>query len=98
MRIEDWRAEIDEIDAELLRLVNRRARIAVQVGALKSVGGLPVRDPDRERDVLARACRENSGPLDGQAVARIFRRIIRESRRAEDAAARAAFGHGSAVR
>lgn len=97
MRIEDWRAEIDEIDAQLLRLVNRRARIAVRVGALKSVAGLPLRDPARESDVLARACRENSGPLDGQAVARIFRRIIRESRRAEDAAARAVAGQGSRV-
>jgi len=98
MSIKDWRAEIDEIDAELLRLVNRRARIAVRVGALKCAAGLPVRDPARERDVLARACRENAGPLDAQAVARIFRRIIRESRRAEDAAAGAAAGRGSVAR
>ena len=87
MGIDDWRNEIDAIDEELLRLVNRRARIAVRLGALKRVAGLPLADPARERDVLARACRDNEGPLDAEAVARIFRRIIRESRRAETLAA-----------
>ena len=87
MGIDDWRNEIDAIDEELLRLVNRRARIAVRLGALKSVAGLPVADPARERDVLARARRDNEGPLDAEAVTRIFRRIIRESRRAEMQAA-----------
>jgi chorismate mutase-like protein len=97
MGIEDWRKEIDAIDGELLRLVNRRARIALRLGALKSVAGLPLADPERERDVLARARRGNSGPLDGEAVARIFRRIIRESRRAETAAAHARVAEGAEV-
>lgn len=92
MGIDDWRNEIDAIDEELLRLVNRRARIALRLGALKSVAGLPLNDPARERDVLARACRDNEGPLDAEAVARIFRRIIRESRRAETLAAGAHAG------
>ncbi|MFN2494249.1 MAG: chorismate mutase, partial [Pyrinomonadaceae bacterium] len=52
MDIEYWRTEIDEIDRELLRLLNRRARLAMKVGALKRVAGLPCCDPDRERVVL----------------------------------------------
>ncbi|MDT7780050.1 MAG: chorismate mutase [Acidobacteriota bacterium] len=83
MSIEDWRAQIDEIDGELLRLLNRRASLAAQIGALKRHAGLPLYDAGRERDVLARACRDNRGPLDEGAVARIFRRVIRESRRVE---------------
>jgi len=81
MRIEDWRAEIDEIDNELLRLINRRARLAVKIGLEKTSAGLPLNDPERERRVLMRACRANAGPLDDCAVAKIFRRIIGESRR-----------------
>jgi len=83
MSIEDWRARIDELDNELLRLLNTRARLAVQIGILKRRAGLPIQDAERERDVLARACRANAGPLDERAVAEIFRRIILESRRLE---------------
>ena len=35
MDIEHWRKEIDEVDAELLRLLSVRARLALKVGALK---------------------------------------------------------------
>lgn len=83
MNIETQRAEIDAIDGELLNLINRRARVAVEVGRLKRSAGFPFLDSVREREVLARACQNNAGPLDEDAVARIFRRIIRESRRVE---------------
>jgi chorismate mutase len=33
MDIEHWRKEIDEVDLELLRLLNVRARLALKVGA-----------------------------------------------------------------
>jgi chorismate mutase len=87
MGIEDWRAEIDSIDNELLRLINRRARLAVKVGMFKQKAGLPLCDRHREREVLARAQCVNLGPLDDQAVAKIFRRIIYESRRIQTVAA-----------
>ena len=83
MTIEDWRAEIDAVDAELLRLLNARAALAIRVGETKRSAGLSVADGAREREVVERARRANAGPLDSAAVARLFRRIIRESRRAE---------------
>ncbi len=81
MTIEDWRVEIDKIDAELLRLLNARAEIAVRVGESKRVAGLSVCDRGREREVIDRARANNRGPLDGVAVERLFRAVIRESRR-----------------
>ena len=86
MDIEYWRKEIDDIDAELLQLLNMRARLALKVGALKQAQDLPICDPDRERDVLQRLQEINSGPLDERAVGKVFRRIIRESRRLESIA------------
>lgn len=80
MNIEYWRTEIDETDRELLRLLNRRARLAIKVGALKRAAGLPCSDPEREHAVLRELQKANAGPLDGRAVAKLFRRIIRESR------------------
>jgi chorismate mutase len=81
MTIEDWRVEIDKIDAELLRLLNARAEIAVRVGETKRIEGLSVLNRGREREVIERARRNNRGPLDDEAVERLFRAVIRESRR-----------------
>ena len=81
MTIEDWRVEIDKIDGELLRLLNARAEIALRVGESKRVEGLSVCDRGREREVIERARANNRGPLDGEAVERLFRAVIRESRR-----------------
>jgi chorismate mutase len=83
MDIDHWRKEIDDIDAELLRLLNMRARLALKVGALKQALDLPVSDPERERIVLQRLEELNDGPLDQRAVGKVFRRIIRESRRVQ---------------
>ena len=83
MNIEYWRAEIDEVDRELLRLLNRRARLAIKVGALKRAAGRPCSDPDREQLVLDTLRQANTGPLDSRAVTKLFRRIIGESRRIE---------------
>ena len=85
MDIEHWRKEIDDIDAELLRLLNMRARLALKVGALKQAADLPCRDPERELYVLRRLQEINDGPLDERAVGKVFRRIIRESRRVQAA-------------
>ena len=83
MDIDHWRREIDDIDAELLRLLNMRARLALKVGALKQAADLPCCDPERERNVLQRLRELNDGPLDERAVGRVFRRIIHESRRVQ---------------
>ena len=83
MDIEHWRKEIDEIDKEILRLLNMRARLAIKVGVLKKEANLPFCDPDRERYVLGRLQDLNDGPLDRRAIGKLFRRIIRESRRIE---------------
>ncbi len=77
MRSEDWRAELDSIDNELLRLLNRRARVAVKVGSAEAV----TQSGDAV-EALERACRANAGPLGEQAVAKIFRRIVSETRSA----------------
>lgn len=78
-KMDDPRAEIDQIDAELLRLLNRRAAIALQVGEAKANREVPLCDPNREREVISRLADLNQGPLDQKSVANIFHRIIDES-------------------
>jgi prephenate dehydratase/chorismate mutase len=73
------RAEIDSIDTQLLGLLNRRAEIALRVGARKLDADAALCDPNREREVLTRLRGANAGPLDDHAVENIFGRIIDES-------------------
>jgi chorismate mutase-like protein len=79
--LEDWRQEIDTLDAELLRLLNRRATIACEIAAIKVASGLPAYDAKRESQVLERIAARNSGPFDSESVAAVFRSIIQETRR-----------------
>lgn len=81
MTIENWRSEIDTVDTELLRLLNTRARLALQVGASKTASGLSLCDHTREMEVIERMCEQNEGPLDERAIVELFRAVIHESRR-----------------
>ena len=83
MTIQDWRQEIDVIDSELLKLLNKRASLAVKVGQSKRLAGIALWDPAREQEVIERASQANPGPLDEQAILELFGCIIRESRRIE---------------
>jgi chorismate mutase len=78
--LEESRSSIDAVDSELLCLLNRRAELALEAGRAKLSAGLSICDTQREREVIDRSCRINSGPLDETAVAKIFRRIIHETR------------------
>ena len=80
MNLEDWRKEIDSIDEEIVRLISRRAEIALKIGALKAAAGLPVVDTAREDEILRSAARRSKGVLKREAMVRIFRAVIRESR------------------
>ena len=81
MSLEKIRAEINDLDEELLRLLNRRAAIALKVGESKTAAGLSLCDHTREREVIERMCATNDGPLDERAIVELFRAIIHESRR-----------------
>lgn len=81
--LERLRDAIDRVDEVLVRLLNQRARYAVEVGSIKGTLGLPIYVPEREQEVLAQAAVANEGPLGPDAVRRLFERIIDESRRVE---------------
>ncbi len=83
MDIEDWRREIDDIDLQVLKLLNKRAEYSIAIGDLKFERNLPVYSPEREKLIIERLIDKNPGPLTGDSVRRIFERIIDESRKLE---------------
>jgi chorismate mutase-like protein len=83
MTLGDWRRRIDELDKKLVELLNERSRCALEIGKLKQQQNLPLYQPDREKEVLENAERNNRGPLTDAAIRRLFERIIDEARAAE---------------
>src|SRR5262245_3471092 len=77
------RRQIDRIDEQLLRLLNRRARLAMAIAEQKARTNSSVYAPEREKGVLARVVRANRGPLSERLVRAIFREIISASRSLE---------------
>ena len=83
MEIADWRKRIDEIDAQLAELLRERSLCVIEIGKIKRRQNLPVYDPEREKEILARIMKDNRGPLESKALKRLFERILDESRRVE---------------
>jgi len=76
MAIEDLRKEIDRLDAELVELLNARARIVVEVGKLKNETHAPVYAPAREKQVFDKIARENKGPLPDKTLWAVWRELM----------------------
>jgi chorismate mutase/prephenate dehydratase len=74
------RSEIDGVDAEILRLLNRRAELALAAGRAKEAAGLQSLDQDREAAVLEGLAAANRGPLSTDVLMRVYREIIRACR------------------
>ncbi len=76
----DCRLRIDSLDARLIELLNERTAIVEQIGRIKRDLDLPIYEPRREDQVYSNVLAHNQGPLDHDAVRRIFERIIDEMR------------------
>lgn len=83
MDITDFREEIDRLDRELLRIFNERAALALKIGEIKKEFDIPVYDPSREKRIFDAMTRDNPGPLENDAIVRLFERVIDESRSLE---------------
>ena len=85
-RIAALREELGNADQALVAALAQRTRVVDTIAALKAESALPLRDPERERAVLehaeAVAARER---LDPYFVNRIYREIIEQSVRAQEA-------------
>ena len=83
-RLDDARAQIDAIDAEILDLLARRAAIVAALWAEKVAANVPLRDPAREAAMLEalRAAARQRG-LDPDRIAAVFEAVIGHPLQAE---------------
>jgi chorismate mutase/prephenate dehydratase len=70
------RTRIDRLDKELVKLMNERAQLAVEIGRAKSVEGQAAYLPSREEEVLTQIAAVNRGPLAERTLRAVFNELI----------------------
>jgi chorismate mutase / prephenate dehydratase len=76
MTLDDIRKRIDDLDAELLRLLGERADAVHDIGQIKRKEGLQVYAPEREEAVVQRLLKLNHGRLPEKSLRAIYREIM----------------------
>lgn len=76
MTIERDRAAINEIDEQILALLNKRAKLVMEIGRKKRRRDQARFSPARERQIFDRLLAANPGPLPDESVLSIYREII----------------------
>jgi len=78
-KLEQLRAQIDQLDKQLLEIISARAKCASEVGAYKRENGqddCQFYRPEREANVLRRVAELNPGPLSDEEMARLIREVM----------------------
>lgn len=82
--LESLRSRIDDLDRQIVKLLNERARLGLEAGRAKIRSGRPITDAERERDVLVRVAMANDGPLPQDAMLALYRKLIETIKRLEE--------------
>ncbi|MGJ3240824.1 MAG: bifunctional 3-deoxy-7-phosphoheptulonate synthase/chorismate mutase [Anaerolineae bacterium] len=90
-RIAELRAEIDEINLQLLDLLNKRATTASEIGKLQAQLGSQIYDPQRESQMLTALQMKNEGPFSNETINALFKEIFKATLNLEEKEARSNF-------
>ena len=83
MNIKELREKIDVLDDELLKILNKRTEIILEIGKLKADTGSTYYAPHREQEILQRLTTLNKGPFPNTALTYVYREIMSACRSLE---------------
>lgn len=76
LNIPEHRKAIDKLDEQLVRLLSERTRHVLAIGEIKRKVGEEIYAPHRERAVLERLARLNTGPMTNGQLCAVYREIM----------------------
>jgi chorismate mutase/prephenate dehydratase len=86
LELKKLREQIDKIDNEILKLLNKRMEIVKKVGELKNSSNAPIYRPEREKEIIERLTKlskKENGILKKEHIEAIFLEIFAISRMLE---------------
>ena len=83
-RILNLRNAIDTVDSRIIELLQERSSLAKEIGQVKKEIGMQILDPAREGKIRKKLAAGARGPMDTDALVRIYEVIMAESRRLQE--------------
>ncbi len=81
--LEKYRKKIDAFDKELIKLLNQRAQLNLEIGKIKKQVNQDVYAPEREQQIFENLSQQNTGPLSNEALHHIFQEILKEMKKVQ---------------
>jgi monofunctional chorismate mutase len=81
--LKDARQKIDTIDEQIVRLLEKRFQVVMEVGEIKKQNNLPIHNPKREEEVLQRVESLANNKYLKKIIKNIYLIIIEASRNSE---------------
>ncbi|MBN2823246.1 MAG: chorismate mutase [Coriobacteriia bacterium] len=75
--IAELRAQIDQVDCRIVKLINERAELALKIRGLKPQVNWGLYDPKREEQIFAQLSSCNDGPLYDDNLREIYEAVLR---------------------
>ena len=82
--LEALRAQVTEVDRELVATINRRLELVQRIWAHKREHGLDRVDPDRERWLFETLAAANAGPLSADGLRELYAEVLALTKREMD--------------
>ncbi|MCK5215264.1 MAG: prephenate dehydratase [Candidatus Omnitrophica bacterium] len=79
MSLKDFRDKIDQIDKKIVSMLNKRAKLSLNIGKHKLKNKKTIYAPDREKQVFKRVKSFNDGPMTDNALEAVYREIMSSS-------------------
>jgi chorismate mutase/prephenate dehydratase len=76
MGLSELRRKVNQIDAQILDLLNRRAQIVIEIGREKEEQKIAFYVPEREEEIHRRMASLNRGPLPNSVIRAVYREIL----------------------
>jgi len=77
--LDELRAEIDKIDSQIVELLNKRTSVVLKVSKAKKDKHLSLHAPEREKEILERLKKLNTGLFPQDALKTIYKEILSAS-------------------
>ncbi|MFT7538568.1 MAG: chorismate mutase/prephenate dehydratase [Lysobacterales bacterium] len=79
MNLDDLRKKINVLDSKLVKFLNERADLSIEIGEYKKSNNSAIYAPHREKEVLDYLKRLNKGPMTDEAFEAIYREVMSSS-------------------
>ena len=76
-QLDALRADVDRIDAEIVRLLSDRAKVVMNIRDLKASHNVAIYDPRREQEIYDKIIAASDGTLYADALRDIYDCILR---------------------